>query len=84
MRPNDEVNRPGRRQGGRRRSVIRPKGGYLQIVPAGSELNGVLGEIVGGTTGEQKRSGARRLIQGEGGNRIAEARVGDRCRRCLG
>jgi len=56
-RPNDEVNRPGRRQGGRRRSVIRPKGGYLEIVPAGSELNGVLGEIVGGTTGKQKLSG---------------------------
>ena len=51
VRPNDEVNRPGRRRGGRRRSVIRPKGGYLQIVPAGSELNGVLGEIAGGTRG---------------------------------
>jgi len=50
-RPNDEVNRPGRRQGGRRRGVIRPKGGYLQIVQAGSELNGVLGEIAGGTRG---------------------------------
>jgi len=84
MSPNDEVNRPSRRQGGRRRSVIRPKGGYFQIVPAGSELNGVLGEIVGGTTGEQKRSGARRLIQGEGGDRIAGAKVGGHCERCLG
>ena len=84
MVPNDEVNRPCRQQGGRRRSVIRSKGGYLQIVPAGSELNGVLGEIVGGTTGEQKRSGAGRLIQDEDGNRIAEAKVGGRCKRCLG
>ena len=54
------------------------------MVPAGSELNGVLGEIVGGTTGEQKRSGARRLIQGEGGDRIAGAKVGGHCERCLG
>ena len=51
--PNDEVNRPSRQHSGRRRSVIRPKGGYLEIVPAGSELNGVLGEIVGGTTGNK-------------------------------
>jgi len=84
MRPNDEVNRPGRRRGGRRRSVIRSKGGYLQIVPAGSELNGVLGEIVGGTTGEQGLSSVRRLIRDEGGNRIAGAKVGGRCKRCLG
>ena len=55
VRANDDVNRPSRQHGGRRRSVIRPKGGYLQIVPAGSELNGVLGEIVGGTTGNKSR-----------------------------
>ena len=56
VKPNDEVNRPSRQHGGRRRNVIRPKGGYLEIVPAGSELNGVLGKIVGGTTGKQKLS----------------------------
>ena len=50
-------------------------------MPAGSELNGVLGGIVGGTTGEQKRSSAGRLIQDEGGSRIAEAKAGDRSKR---
>jgi len=53
-------------------------------VPAGSELNGALGEIVGGTTGEQELSSVRRLIRGEGGDRIAGAKVGGHCERCLG